>query len=81
MMIEYSQKALELAQYRRLEGRSWFARIPGFEGVWANASTVEAARTELVEVLEEWVMLKLRDGDPLPVVSGIELKITTAAAG
>jgi len=29
-----------------------FAEIPGFDGVWANAATVEACRSELREVLK-----------------------------
>ena len=41
MLTEYIQKALEKAQYKELDHGTWFAEIPGFEGVWANADTVE----------------------------------------
>jgi len=64
MLNQYIEKALERAEYKRLGDRSWFAEISGFTGVWANAPTVEICRKELVEVLEEWVLLKLRDKDP-----------------
>jgi len=37
---------------------------------------VESCRKELVEVLEEWLILKLRDGDPMPVVGGVEIKVS-----
>jgi hypothetical protein len=30
----------------------------------------------LLEVLEEWIILKLQDGDPLPVMDGMEIKVT-----
>ncbi|HJW87549.1 MAG TPA: type II toxin-antitoxin system HicB family antitoxin [Candidatus Brocadiaceae bacterium] len=50
-------------------------KIPGFEGVWANGKTVEDCRKELVEVLEEWLILKLNDGDPIPIVKGIKLNV------
>ncbi len=66
MWIEYIEKALEKADYRKLEDGTWFAEIPGFEGVWANGETVEKCRRELWEVLEEWLILKLKDGDPIP---------------
>ena len=79
MLMEYTQKALEAAEYKKLEDGTWFAEIPGFEGVWANGKKVEECRRELVEVLEEWIMLKLRDGDPLPVLSGLELKVQEVA--
>ena len=81
MLIEYAQKALEQANYKRLEDGTWFADIPGFEGVWANGTRVEDCRRELIEVLEEWLMLKLRDGDPIPAVDGIELRVQQSAAG
>jgi len=81
MLVKYMQKALERAQYRKLDDGTWFAEIPGFAGVWADAPTVEACRGELLEVLEEWLLLKLRDGDPIPVIDGIELKIAEVAGG
>lgn len=58
---------------------TWFAEIPDFPGVWANGATVEACRRELVEVLEEWLILKLRDRDPIPVLDGIELSATESS--
>lgn len=66
MLTEYIQKALEKAHYKFLEDGTWFAEIPGFQGVWANAATVEECRHELTEVLEEWLVLKIRDRDPSP---------------
>lgn len=75
MLVEYIQGALEKAEYKRLENGTWFAEIPGFKGVWANGKTVEECRKELVEVLEEWLILKLRDADPIPLVKGYEINI------
>lgn len=75
MLVEYIQGALEDAEYKRLANRTWFAEIPGFKGVWANGKTVEKCRKELVEVLEEWLILKLRDADPIPLVKGYEISI------
>ncbi len=79
MVVRYIQTALKHAEYKKLDDETWFAEIPGFEGVWANAATVEECRSELEEVLEEWLVLKIRDGDPLPVVDGLELKIRAEA--
>jgi len=79
MLNQYIQKALERAEYKRLDDQTWFAEIPGFIGVWANAATVEICRKELVEVLEEWVLLKLKDNDPIPVIEGIKIEIGEVA--
>lgn len=53
MLSKYIQSALGRSVYKQLDDQTWFAEIPGFEGVWANAATVEAYRTELAEALEE----------------------------
>lgn len=80
MLSEYTQKALERAQYKVLDDGTWFAEIPGFEGVWANAKTVEECRRELLEVLEEWLILKIQDRDPIPELEGIEIRVKEEAA-
>lgn len=66
VLAQYIQSALSQSCYKQLEDQTWFAEIPGFEGVWANAKTVEACRAELAEVLEEWLLLKTCDRDQLP---------------
>ncbi len=77
MLFEYTQKALGKAEYRKLDDETWFAEIPGFEGVWANAKSVEECRRELLEVLDEWLILKLRDRDPIPLTPFLEKGISS----
>ena len=80
MLFQYIQKALKKAEYKVLENGKWFAWIPGFEGVWAEGQTVEECRIELQEVLEEWLLLKIRDRDPLPEIEGAEIRIKEVAS-
>lgn len=80
MIQEYIQKAVKKAKYKMLEDGGWFAEIPGFEGVWANANSIEECRQELIDVLEEWLILKLRDGDPIPSIEGLTIKIQSMQA-
>ncbi len=80
MLFEYIEKALKKAEYKKLDNGTWFAEIPGFEGVWANAPTVEECRHELQEVLEEWLILKIKDHDPIPEIEGIKIGIKQVAA-
>ncbi len=55
-------------------GRLWFAEIPGFQGVWADAASQEECRKVLGEVLTDWLSHKLRDSDDdIPVLDGIDL--------
>jgi predicted RNase H-like HicB family nuclease len=71
--LQYIQKALTKAQYKLLDNGTWFAEVPEFQGVWANAPTVEECRQELMEVMEEWLILKIRDRDPIPKFEGLTL--------
>jgi predicted RNase H-like HicB family nuclease len=80
MLTEYIQKALGKTRYKVLEDGTWFAEIPGFEGVWANAANVEDCRRELTEVLEEWLVLKIRDRDFIPNIEGVGIKIKEVVA-
>jgi predicted RNase H-like HicB family nuclease len=75
MIIEYCQRALEKAEYKKLKDGTWFAEIPGFKGVWANGKRIEECRKDLMTVLEEWIVLKLRDNDPIPEVDGLRVEI------
>lgn len=78
MLTDYINKVLEHARFERLEDGTIFgsiADLPRFKGVWADADTEEAARKELRDVLEEWILLHISDHTPLPVVDGLTLEV------
>ena len=72
MLSEYLIKKLKIAKYKTLEDGSCFGAIPGLRGVWANAKNLRECKKELGEVLEEWMMLKIRNKENIP---GFEIKI------
>lgn len=78
MLTRYIQEAMSKARYKILEDGTYFGEIPGCDGVWANERTLEKCRTVLQEVLEEWLLLKLRDHDPLPKIGRIDLSTEAA---
>lgn len=73
MLTSYIRAAMRLAKYEILEDHTYYGEISGFQGVWANAETLEACREELQSALEDWLILGLRMGHELPVVAGINL--------
>ena len=76
MLTEYIQAAMRKARYEILpDDNTFYGEIPGFDGVYANADTLEGCREELEEVLEEWLFFRIARHLPLPVVNGIELAI------
>ena len=75
MLTEYISQAMREAHYEILEDESFYGEIPGFQGVYANADSLEACRAELQEVLEGWIVLGLRLGHTLPEVQGVRLEM------
>ena len=75
MFMEYIETAMKQAKYKTLEDKTYFGEVPGFRGVWANEKSREECRKILQEVLEGWVLLKVRQGDKLPTIHGKRLKL------
>jgi predicted RNase H-like HicB family nuclease len=76
MVRQYIDAAMRGAKYEILpEDSTFYGEIAGFDGVYANASTLEACRDELEEVLEEWVLFRVSRNLNLPTVDGVELRI------
>ncbi len=79
MLTEYIDAAMRRAEYEILsDDNTFYGYIPGFEGVYANSNTLEPCRSELKEVLEEWILLSISRHLPLPVINGIDLTVKEA---
>lgn len=74
MLLDYIQAAMHQAKYEILsEDNSFYGEIPRFQGVWANAPTLETCREELQSALEDWLLVRIADRFSLPVVNNIDL--------
>jgi predicted RNase H-like HicB family nuclease len=74
MLRAYLDAAMRRARFETLpDDRSTYGEIPGLDGVWANASSLEACREELASALEDWVVVGLQLGHDLPEIDGITL--------
>jgi len=79
MLTEYLEAAMRRANYEILpDDNTFYGDIPGFDGVYANSDNLETCRSELKEVLEEWILLSVSRHLPLPIIDGIELKVKEA---
>jgi predicted RNase H-like HicB family nuclease len=80
MLTHYIRAALHQAKYEILtDDGSFYGEIPGFDGLYANAVTLESCREELEEVLEEWILFRVSKNLPVPLAGGIELVIKEVA--
>ena len=76
MIREYMDAAIAKAEFEILpDDDSWYGEIPGFQGVYSNAETLEECRRVLEEVLEVWLLYRISRQLETPVVDGLDLRI------
>ncbi|MXY21006.1 MAG: type II toxin-antitoxin system HicB family antitoxin [Dehalococcoidia bacterium] len=73
MLSEYIGQTMEQAEYVKLEDESYGGSIPACVGVLAFGETLRDCDAQLRSTLEDWTLLGLKLGHPLPIVSGIDL--------
>ena len=76
MLTEYLQLAMAKAHYELLgDGEGFYGEIPGFQGALAQADTLEACRGELASTMEDWLLFRISQHLPIPVLEGLDLTI------
>ncbi len=73
MLIEYINKTMSKALYEKLEDDTYSGKIRQCPGVIAFGESLYQCQEELRAALEGWLIVKIRHGDKLPVVGGINL--------
>ncbi|OIP28225.1 MAG: HicB family protein [Chloroflexi bacterium CG_4_9_14_3_um_filter_45_9] len=67
MIKEYIEAALERAKYELIDdGEPYYGEVPDLAGVWATGKTLEECRRNLTEVIDGWIVIRLRRGLPIP---------------
>jgi len=67
MIREYIEAALERARYEVInDEESYYGEVPELQGVWATGKTLEECRRNLIEVIEGWLIVRLKKGLPIP---------------
>lgn len=80
MLTEYVAAALRHAHYELMEDGEFFAAVDVLPGVWASGPTLEGCREELREVIEDWLLVGLRQGEVIPPIDGVSLEVRRAPA-
>ena len=73
MLTAYIHAAMREARYEMMEDGRFFAVVSPCEGLWADGNTLEGAREQLQDVLEDWILIKARHGDIFPVIAGVDI--------
>jgi predicted RNase H-like HicB family nuclease len=69
MITEYIDAALAEAKYEIIEdAEPFYGEVPSLAGVWATGKTLEECRRNLAEVIDGWIIVRLKKGLPIPPV-------------
>ncbi len=75
MIIEYIEAALSKARYEIIgDEEPYYGEVPELEGVWATGKTLEECRKKLAEVIDGWIVVRLREGLPIPPIGTYKIK-------
>ena len=76
ILTDYVNQLMAHAIYDKLEDGTFARRIPQCKGVVAFGDTLRECEDELHSTLEDWILVGLKLGHPLPVIAedaGFEL--------
>jgi predicted RNase H-like HicB family nuclease len=69
MLIEYIEAAMARAKYEIIDDEEpYYGEIPELKGIWATGKTLEECRKRLSEVIEGWIIVRLKKGLPIPSI-------------
>ena len=75
MILEYIEKALSHARYEIIEDKNpYYGEVPELAGVWATGPTLEDCRKNLVDVIEGWIIIRLKRGFPIPPIDNCTIE-------
>jgi predicted RNase H-like HicB family nuclease len=76
MLLAYIQEALERARYELIDDEEpYYGEVPELPGVWATGKTMEICRRHLAEAVEDWVLLSIAKGLPIPALGQIAIRL------
>ena len=64
-----------VARYVATRGSAYTATVRGLRGVMAHARSLEACRSQVVEVVEEWVLVRVARGLPVPRLAKAQIRV------
>jgi predicted RNase H-like HicB family nuclease len=73
MLLDYISAAMKTAVYENMEDGTYCGTIRRCPGVVAFGASLYECQEELQSVLEDWLIVKLRHGDRLPVLGRVNL--------
>jgi predicted RNase H-like HicB family nuclease len=81
MLVDYLTAAMERAHYEMIEDQEpFYGEILGLQGIWANGSSLEGCRRNLMMALEDWVFFSIYRGEEIPSMGAVSLELPCKSA-
>ena len=75
MILQYIEKALAHARYEIIEDdEPYYGEITELAGVYATGKTLEECRANLMEVVDGWIIIRLRRGLSIPPIDNCTIE-------
>ena len=75
MITEYIAEALKRAKFELIDDKEpYYGEVTELRGVWATGKTLEECRHNLAEVIDGWLVVRLRKGLPIPPLGKYKVK-------
>jgi predicted RNase H-like HicB family nuclease len=69
LITEYIAAALSRAKYEIIKDEEpYYGEVPELEGVWATGKTLEECRNNLSDVIDGWLVVRLKKGLSVPPI-------------
>ena len=78
MIRQYVEAALRSARYDKLGDGTFYGEVPRLRGVLATGETLEECRSQLAEVVEEWVLVRVARGLAVPPLGKVFVRVKKA---
>jgi predicted RNase H-like HicB family nuclease len=69
------EAAMARARYEIIDDEEpYYGEIPQLKGIWETGKTLEECRKRLSEVIEGWIIVRLKRGLPIPPLGKYRIK-------
>jgi predicted RNase H-like HicB family nuclease len=69
LITEYIAAALSRAKYEIIDDKEpYYGEVPELQGVWATGKTLEECRHNLSDVIDGWLVVRLKKGLSIPPI-------------
>ena len=76
MLLEYIEEGLKRARYEIIkDDEPYYGEIPELEGVWTTGNSLEECRQNLREVLDGWILVRVKKGLVIPPLGEIKVQV------